>query len=89
MKRKNRGLKLIGVPVESELHDAIVSISRANDQKSPLPLAQVARDLLWQAINDGAGERVLADLADQGYQEGLRRGMHEVRQHMKKLYGGK
>ncbi len=43
--------------------------------------------LLEKALDDGAGDEVAADLEDKGYQAGLRRGLHEVHEHMKKLYG--
>ena len=88
-KRQNRGLKLIGVPVEPDLYDAIEAFAAENGGEKPLPMAEVCRKLLREAFVDGAGERVAADLADTGYQDGRRRGMHEAHQHMKKLWGGK
>lgn len=89
MARRNRGLKLIGVPFEPDVHEAIVAISEAKDQEKPIPLAEVVRDLVRDALEDGAEERILAKFDDEGYQAGLRRGLHEVRQHMKKLYGSR
>ncbi len=86
MTRKNRGLKLIGVPVEPELYEAIVEISRSQGTVNPVPLASVARDLLWKALRAGAGDELIDDLEDQGYQAGVKRGLHEVRQHMKKFF---
>ncbi len=95
-KRINRGLKLIGVPVEPQMHDQIEDLAAelglAEDDGSaggdkPLPLAEVCRRLMADALAGGAGKRIAEDLADAGYQAGLRRGLHEVREYMKKLYG--
>ncbi len=80
--RKNRGLKLIGVPVEPDLHEAIIEM--AADQADPVtgkpaPLAAVCRDLLHKAFEKGWDRLVARDLADAGYREGLRRGLAEAR----------
>lgn len=82
MSRARRGLKLIGVPVEPEVHEAIVDLSdewKNPDSGRPMPLAQVCRLLLDKALEKGWNKLVAKDLVDAGYQDGLRRGLHEAR----------
>lgn len=79
MSRKRAGLKLIGVPVEPDLHAAIVELSQDLSPDKPLPLAAVCRELLRKAIEEGWDKLVARDLKDAGYQEGLRRGLHEAK----------
>ncbi len=83
---KNRGgLVVLSAKVEAGLAETVKRIATAEGET----VSKVVERLLQDALNDGAGERIAGDLADQGYQDGLRRGAHEVRQHMKKLWAGK
>jgi hypothetical protein len=77
--RARRGLKLIGVPVEPDTHTAIVELAEEWGEGKPLPLAQVVRLLIDKALEKGWDRLVAKDLADAGYQDGLRRGLHEAK----------
>ena len=63
-----------------DTYAASIGETRSHVVAKMLEAAMVDKDLL---------EALEADLEDEGYQDGLRRGLHEVHQHMKKLYGGK
>ena len=89
MAKTNKGLKLIGVPVEPDLHEAVVRFAEENGEPGhPLPLAVVCRQLLRTVFTEKLDLLAAQDLQDAGYQAGLRRGLEESRQHMKKLYTG-
>lgn len=79
MSRQNEGLKLIGVPVEPDLHAAIKAFSVGDGSKKPLPLAAACRKLLRVALEGEGAELIARDLESEGYNDGLRRGLHEAR----------
>lgn len=88
MSRQRRGLKLIGVPVEPDIHQAITDLAEEFKDPTtgkPMPLAAVARDLIRKALEKGWDRLVARDLKDAGYQEGLRRGLARVHAERKKL----
>ncbi len=83
---KNRGgLVVLSAKVEPGLAARVQKAASQGGQT----VSKMVERLLVDALNEGAVERIASDLADEGYQDGLRRGMHEVRQHMKKLWSGK
>jgi len=84
--RTNRGgLVVLSAKVEAGLADRIRKMAIVEEET----VSKMVERLLRDALNDGAEERIATDLADEGYQDGLRRGMHEVRVHMKKLWSSK
>ncbi len=82
---KNRGgLVVLSAKVEAGLAAEVRRIAAQQGET----VSKIVERLLVDALEDGADERIAADLADVGYQDGLRRGLHEVRVHMKKLFAG-
>lgn len=80
--RNQGGLVVLSVKASVELADEIKQLAIDTDQTVSLTLT----NLLQQALEEGGAKRLKRDLKDEGYQAGLRRGLHEVREHMKKLW---
>lgn len=83
MTRKNEGgLVVLSTKVHPVLADQVKLLAAESNETVSSTIVR----LLREALEDGAGARIKRDLEDEGYQDGLRRGLHEARAHMKKLY---
>ncbi len=76
MTRRNQGgLAVLSAKVSIELWEEVRQLAESLDQTVSLTIAR----LLEQALVDGGAKHLKRDLADAGYQDGLRRGLHEAR----------
>lgn len=84
MTRRNLGgLIVLSAKVSAELAEEIKQLAIDTDQTVSLTLTS----LLQTGLEEGGAKRLKRDLKDEGYQAGVRRGLHEVREHMKKFFG--
>lgn len=83
MRKNAGGLEVLSSKVPPELAETVRRIAREQE----ITVSQVIQTLLEQALV-ADGELALEEgLGDRGYHAGLKRGLHEVREHMKKLWG--
>lgn len=65
----------MGVKLEAEEHAAVVEIAEQHE----LSHSEVGRNLIRQALEAGGAELIERKLSDEGYNDGLRRGLREAR----------
>lgn len=76
MTSRNRGgIVVLSMKSPAELADAVKQLAEELGQTVSLTLNR----LVEQALEEGGAERLAKDLADVGYQNGLRRGLHAAR----------
>lgn len=76
MTRRNEGgLVVLSAKVDAELADEVRQLAESLKQT----VSKVMGDLIRQALVDGGAKHLKRDLADAGYQDGLRRGLHEAK----------
>ncbi len=82
MPRKPSGLVVLSAKVGAGLAEQVRQLADRSDQT----VSETVGQLLHLALTDGAGAQIEQTVADQGYQAGLRQGLAQVHQHMKKLF---
>ena len=76
-KGSGRGLTLAGINVEPDVYRALAEYAAQHE----MTISEAGRKLLRSALSEtsGLGDLASRDLEDDGYNEGLRRGLREAR----------
>ncbi len=82
-KRRPSDLVVLSSKMDSKLAQRVKDAAEELGQST----SETIWRLLEKSLDDGTGDEVAEDLESRGFQAGLRRGLHEVRTHMRKLYG--